>query len=1183
MQSMCKRLLDGKQEKGKKIEICGLHNGSAALFVARLQEQHRHTLCCIVPVDDLLDTLAEDVALFTDVPVLTYPAFEIPPYAQLAPDPVTVAARLSTLYFLQESGQPCIVLTSAEAILRRVMPVRQLSDHCELVMAGEDTDRDGLIAALTGSGYQACDIVRQPGDMAVRGGIIDLFPPSFRLDVQSPLRLDFFGDTVESIRLFDPLTQRSLMELDEAVLLPTSDILFPGKKERGNWKYGLAEAAAELTDNNSNTDQLLEQLREQVRFPGIEFLLPLLYQDPAPQTLFDYLPAATPCILHDPVSIRQKIGLVWERIEANHGEAAVERTVLDPQSLFLKPEELEQSFNKTARFDLCSLPDPDAVEPPILQQVGDHSLLRQEIELQRKKRGVLAPLADRLLNWQQAGDFTIIACRSSRQASHFEEMLAGYGVEVGRTGIPLNLAPRPGQVLLVEHPLSRGFDLPEEQLHILSAAELFGEKKLRSSRRKRKKARGEPVSLEEINVNDIVVHRDHGLGCFKGLLNMEFAGQRGDFMQLEFRGGDKLYVPVDRLHWVSRYQGLSDQQPRLDQLGSQRWQTAKKKVTEAVWQVAHELLAIYARREMRKGHCFDPPGSLYRELAESFPYDETDGQAAAIDDVIKDLTSDQPMDRLVCGDVGYGKTEVAVRAAYKVMEDGYQVAVLVPTTVLAEQHAATFRERFSEFAVEVACTNRFRTTKEQNQIVRDLKDGKVDIVIGTHRLLSRHIVFKKLGLLIIDEEHRFGVSHKEKIKKLRANIDVLTLTATPIPRTLQMSLLGIRDLSVISTPPRRRRSVKTFLARHEDLVVREAVLRELSRGGQVFFVHNRIKSIHRVAANIEKMVPQARIAVAHGQMPGRNLEDIMVSFINHEVDILVCTTIIESGLDIPNANTIIINRADHIGLADIYQLRGRVGRSSRQSYAYLLVPSLDRLSKDAGQRLRALMDCSELGGGFKLAMNDLQIRGGGNLLGVSQSGHIAAVGYDLYLELLQSTVADLKKRAAEGEDPAEPALDPEVKLRIAAYLPDDYVRDTGQRYQLYRRISLAGNEDPEVLADLRDELADRFGPLPPESDTLFAMIGLKYPLRRLGISKLEQSPTNLVFSFVENAPVDPALLLDFITAHRAKKAKKTKKAGATRTADPVRLTPDQRLIVALDEKENLFNRIDTVLESLKSK
>ncbi len=1172
MQSICKQLFAA----GQQVDLCGLHGGSAALFAARLQKEQKCSLCCIVPLDEFLEPLAQDIGLFTDVPVVIYPAFEIAPYAQLVPDPVTVATRISTLYFLQEQSEPCIVLASAEAVLRRIMPGQVLADRCELVMAGEETDRDGLVNGLTRAGYQLCDLVQQPGDLAVRGGIVDLFAPSFRPDVQGPLRLDFFGDTVESIRVFDPLSQRSQSELDEAVLLPASDILFPGGTEDGRpWQPDSA-AAVRLGLDPDRGSKILESLRQQVRFPGIEFFLPLVYRDPGPQTLFDYLPADTLCLLHDPVAGLRKVGLVWERILANQQEAQGDGLALAADALFLDRQELEECLGRRPRVDLCTLPDPDAPHPPITVQVGEHSLLKQEIDLERKKRGVLAPLADRLLNWQQAGDTVMLACRSARQADHFAEMLAGYRINTVRAGAPLDLGLRSAELILVEHPLSRGFDLPTEQLHVLSAAELFGEKRLRSSsRRKGRRAKGEPVAVEELAIGDIVVHRDHGLASFQGLVNMEFAGQRGDFMQLEFRDRDKLYIPVDRLHWVSRYQGLTDQQPRLDRLGSEQWQATKKKVTQAVWQVAQELLEIYARREMRKGHRFRPPGTLYRELEESFPYDETEGQARAIEEVLDDLTTDQPMDRLICGDVGYGKTEVAVRAAFKAIEDGYQVAVLVPTTVLAEQHAATFRERFSEFPVEVACLNRFRTGGQQKEILRQLAAGRIDLVVGTHRLLSKDIVINKLGLLIVDEEHRFGVTHKEKIKKLRAAVDVLTLTATPIPRTLQMSLLGIRDLSVISTPPRRRRSVKTFLARHDDLVIREAVLQELARGGQVFFVHNRVKSIHRVAENIEKLVPQARIAVGHGQMPGKNLEDIMVSFINHEIDVLVSTTIIESGLDIPNANTIIINRADHLGLADIYQLRGRVGRSSRQSYAYLLVPSLDRLSKDAAQRLRALMDCSELGGGFKLAMNDLQIRGGGNLLGVSQSGHIAAVGYDLYLELLQSTVAELKKKAAGGEG-VEPELDPEVKLRVAAFLPDDYVRDTAQRYQLYRRISTAANENPEVLADLRDELVDRFGPLPIESRTLFTMLGLKYPLRRLGICKLEQGPANLVFTFVEDSPVDPAAILGLIAQHAPEKKK-----GRTRAAEnPIRLTPDQRLIVAVAEKENLFTRIDTVLQFL---
>jgi transcription-repair coupling factor (superfamily II helicase) len=753
-----------------------------------------------------------------------------------------------------------------------------------------------------------------------------------------------------------------------------------------------------------------------------------------------------------------------------------------------------------------------------------------------------------------------------------EEMLAGYKIEPHRLSSPINTEKlAKGTVYLTPHLLSRGFDVNSEQLHFLSTGELFGEKRLQINKGKKRKQQGEPVQLETLNPGDIVVHRDHGLGSFCGLINMDLAGRHSDFMLIEFRGGDKLYVPVDRLHWVSRYQGMSDHPPRLDRLGSSKWQTTKKKVTDAVWKVAQELLAIYARRELRKGHQFSEPGELFSQLEESFAYEETSGQAQAIDDVLGDMVSEQPMDRLICGDVGYGKTEVAVRAAFKAMEDGFQVAVLVPTTVLAEQHAATFRERFQGFPVEVASINRFRTTTQQREIVSGLAAGTIDIVVGTHRLLSKDINYAKLGLLIVDEEHRFGVSHKEKIKKIKSEVDVLTLTATPIPRTLQMSLLGIRDLSVISSPPQERRAVKTFLARHENLVIREAVLRELQRGGQLFFVHNRVKSIHRVAENLAEMIPHARIGIGHGQMPPAQIEDVMVRFINHELDILVCTTIIESGLDISNANTIIINRADHLGLADIYQLRGRVGRSSRQSYAYLLVPSLDSLTPDAKKRLRALMDASELGSGFKLAMNDLQIRGGGNLLGVSQSGHIAAVGYDLYLDLLQSTVEDLKKQ--QQDEDSEPPLDPEINLKITAFLPEDYIQDTAQRYHVYRRLSAAGNDEPEVLLDLMDELEDRYGRLPEETRTLCKMIGLKHPLARLGISKLEQGPDSLVFSFSERSPVEPDSLLAFIEKEN-KKAKKEKRKTT------LRLTPDYRLIVPLLDGENIFQQIQNVLDSL---
>ncbi len=627
-------------------------------------------------------------------------------------------------------------------------------------------------------------------------------------------------------------------------------------------------------------------------------------------------------------------------------------------------------------------------------------------------------------------------------------------------------------------------------------------------------------------------------------------------------------MPVDRINTISKYNGLTDKAPVLSRLGSKAWSITKQKVQEAVWKVAQHLLTLYARRKVITGTAFSRPDALFQELEESFAYDETPGQIKAITEVMHDLTTEQCMDRLVCGDVGFGKTEVAIRAAFKVAADGYQVAILVPTTVLAEQHVATFKERLQGFPVTIDCLNRFRSSAEQRQILKDLAAGKIDIIIGTHRLLSKDVVFKRLGLLIIDEEHRFGVTHKERLKMLRTGIDVLTLTATPIPRTLQMSLLGVRDLSVINTPPVNRQSVKTFIAKYSELVIKEAIVRELQRGGQVFLVHNRVHSIHDLAFKVQKLVPEAKIAVAHGQMPGKNLEEIMVSFVRKEVNVLICTTIIESGLDIPNANTIIINRADRMGLAEIYQLRGRVGRSKEQAYAYLLVPSLELLSKDAKQRLRALMDYNELGGGFKLALSDLQIRGGGNILGESQSGTIAAVGYDLYLDLLQRTVEDLKRHGEFGEGgggPAESAeIDPEINLKVSAFIPEEYIPDLDQRYIAYRRIASVASELEAV--DLQEEFVDRYGHLPPATMNLFNVVTLKLELKKLKISKLEEAPSALVISFANNTPASPERILLYVEHH-----KKT-----------ARLTPDSRLVVKVPtaSTESIFDTVRKILRSL---
>ncbi|MFT5697184.1 MAG: transcription-repair coupling factor (superfamily II helicase) [Desulforhopalus sp.] len=1161
-----------------KTTVQGLRGSSPAHLAAAIGKNQ--PCCCIVPDEHLIQGFENDLKLFTDKEILIYPGQEIPPYTPLSPDQHITARRLSALYRLREGEAP-IVLTSIEALLRRIMPSQVLANMAEYIEAGEGCDQDELLNKLDLLGYEKVSLVQSMGDFSLRGGIIDIFPPPFAIDAgvvhEGPIRLDYFGDTIDSLRSFDPFNQRSTGEIGQATLLPVTDILLDRTKAHQRKIARTFEQLGETHDwRSEETARLTEKISNGIRFAGMEFFLPLYYQDEklCSSAALDYLPKESILFFLDPEGIRQSMQLTFERIETNYLAARANRTpALAPIELFLDKDEIEKSL---ARFPQLLISDfPEANEVVSTVSTSNHQLLKQEISLKRAKLGLLAPLADQINTWQQQGDRVIICCRSSRHTKNLAELLSKHNHTVELTDSPLNLeeistSGKLETLYLCDHPLSEGFSFPEAKIHILSESELFGE--MRVGGKSKKKSKGEPVRFTELNEGDVIVHRDHGLGFYRGLDTIEFQGVKKDFMLIEYREGDKLYLPVDRLNLISRYQGLSDKEPKIDKLGSQSWKTTKSKVKEEVWKVAQELLNIYAAREIKEGRQFSPPGALFHELEESFPFDETPGQAKSIDDVIEDLTSDKPMDRLICGDVGYGKTEVAIRGAFKVVEDGFQVAILVPTTVLAEQHAKTFTERLKGFPVNIACINRFRTGAEQRKILKDITEGTVDIVIGTHRLLSKDVQFKNLGLLVIDEEHRFGVAHKEKLKKLRAEVDIMTLTATPIPRTLQMSLLSIRDLSVISTPPEHRQPVKTFVARFDELVIKEAITKELRRGGQVFFVHNRVKSIQRVAAMVQELVPDAKIAVAHGQMGGKELEEIMVSFVNKKINVLVATTIIESGLDIPSANTIIINRADMLGLAEIYQLRGRVGRSATQSFAYLLVPSLDSLTKDSKERLRALMDCNELGGGFKLAMSDLQIRGGGNLLGVSQSGNIAAIGYDLYLDLLQRTVADLKARAQHGETAQiKEDIDPEVNLQISAYIPENYIPDISQRYITYRRIAALTASPVEILDDLKDELIDRYGPIPIETENLLRVITIKKELATLRINKLEQGRDSVVFSFLDDTPLTPELLLSFLEKHTSKK----------RNIIP-KFTPDGRLVYPgkLASIEQIFTTISDALHSL---
>ena len=1166
---------------GSQVTLSGLRGASPAWLSTYLKTEQN---CCYLVADEsLVGILEQDLRLFTDKTVLTYPGYEIPPYTPLSPDQQTTASRLSCLYRLYENSSPFILVVSMEALMRRVLPKEVLNHSVELVMAGEDCDLQQLLHSLVAMGYEQVSLVRGVGDFSVRGGIVDIYPPPFvganKALLDGPVRLDFFGETIESIRAFNPVSQRSVTEFEEALFLPVSDILFdrndPKKK-----KTILSTFQQLLRSDEWDPEQarhLIDRVGRHNRFAGIEFFLPLFYpdHDQGSATLFDYLPTDTTFILTDPLGSEQSLQLISERIQANFQTAkAKEAPALQPSEIFLSPEQVTTQLLRYPQLKCEDFAPADGHQVSITS--SNHQLIKQDISLQRRKRGLITPLADHITTWQNEGGRVIICCRSGKHTRTLAELFDKHHFQISLIDAPLDFSPISDQeenqtLFLCTHPLSAGFSLVHEQIHLLSESELFGEMRM-GSRKKASYKQGEPVSFSELNHGDVVVHRDHGLGIYRDICTLELNGITNDFMLIEYRGNDKLYLPIDRLQLISRYEGLSDRQPKIDKLGSQSWRTIKSKVKEEVWKVAQELLEIYATREVRQGRRFSPPAELYHELEESFPYDETVGQDKAITDTIDDLTSDKPMDRLVCGDVGYGKTEVAVRAAFKVVEDGFQVAILVPTTVLAEQHAKTFRERLQGFPVTVECINRFRTPAQQRQIVADLRTGKIDIIIGTHRLFSKDIVYQNLGLLVVDEEHRFGVSHKEKIKKIKAEVDILTLTATPIPRTLQMSLLGIRDLSVISSPPRHRRPVKTFVARFDELVIKEAIMKEMHRQGQLFFVHNRVRSIQPMARMIQELVPTARIGVAHGQMGGKELEEVMVAFVKKEIDVMVCTTIIESGLDIPSANTIIINRADHLGMAEIYQLRGRVGRSSLQSFAYLLVPSLERLSKDSKERLRALIDCNELGGGFKLAMSDLQIRGGGNLLGVSQSGHIAAIGYDLYLDLLQKTIADLKQSATtEGDTVINDDFDPEINLQISAYIPETYINDISQRYLFYRRISGLVGEDKATMADLKEELADRFGPLPAETRCLFQIMGVKKGLATLRINKLEKGRNNLVFTLADDTPLDLEKLLDFVLT-----------LSSTRKGAGAKLTPKGRLILPLvaGAESDLFPTIHTILEKL---
>jgi transcription-repair coupling factor (superfamily II helicase) len=930
-----------------------------------------------------------------------------------------------------QAGEPLVVVTTPAGLDVTLPAPAAFADAVLRLAVGDSLDRELLLPALERAGYERVDMVVEVGQWSVRGGIVDVFSPA----AATPARLEFAGDEIESIRLFDPTTQRSQTAIPELTLLPLAE-----EDERTERRAGL----------------------------------------------LDYLPPSAPVVVDG------------RRLLDATDEEAPERPPL------------RQRLGRRRRIELELVSAAEGARTFVLdaRSVGTYS-------------GRFARLAEDLEGWRREGFRVRLAAADAHQAEHLRQILRDHGLEAARAeGLD-----GPEGLALVVGECSSGFLVPALGFILLTETEVFGAR--RRTLRRPKYQRGSPITaFTDLAVGDLVVHEDHGIGRYLGLKTMRVGDREGDFLLLEYADGNQLYLPVERLDLISKYLGGDGGAARLDRLGGASWQRVKASVRAAVRDMAEELLRLYARRSVAEGRAFAPDTPWQREFEAAFRFEETPDQQRAIEEVKADMERPRPMDRLVAGDVGYGKTEVALRAAFKAVVDGAQVAVLVPTTVLAQQHYATFTERFAPFPVRVELLSRFRTPAEQKAVVEGLRAGTVDVVIGTHRLLSRDVTFKNLGLLIIDEEHRFGVAHKERLKQFRTSVDVLALTATPIPRTLYMSLSGVRDLSVIETPPLDRLPVETYVRRFSPAVIREALERELRRGGQVFFVHNRVQSLPSMARFIQSLAPQARLVVAHGQMKERELEAAMVKFVSGQADILLSTAIIESGLDIPASNTIIVNRADRFGLAQLYQLRGRVGRERQQAYCYLLVPADGRVDEQAQRRLRVLQELTELGSGFKLALRDLEIRGAGNLLGAEQHGHIAAVGFDLYTKLLAEAVAEL-----QGE-PAPTPVEPVVSVGVEGFLPEAYVPDVNQRLAFYKR--LAGADSEAAVGDLRAELADRFGPPPAEAERLLDVVRLRVAARRLGVERLEAGAGRALLTFAPATPLTPERLVRVIQRSRGR-------------------------------------------------
>jgi transcription-repair coupling factor (superfamily II helicase) len=1122
------------------ITHAGVPEGFDALILARLAREGGRVHLHVARDEARMAALAETLAFFApDIPVLQFPAWDCLPYDRVSPRTEILAQRMAVLSAMahRKGEGVLIVLTTVNAALQRVPARGTVATNAFAAHVGNDLDLEALTAFLDHNGYSRASTVREPGDFAIRGGIVDLFAPG----ADEPLRLDLFGDTLDSVRTFDPETQRTTGQRDQITLVPANEIILDAEAiQRFRRAYVTAFGAT------TGDDPLYEAISAGRMYQGMEHWLPLFHENL--ETLFDYVPGAGISLDYLADEAREeRLTLIDDyyaaRAEIDESKAtalaAPKYKPLSPSALYLQAADWDAALAQGLTRHLSPFKPPEAA-----RVVDEGAKRARDFAPERKREGVnvFEAVVDHITALQKGGARVIIACWSEGSRDRMRSVLSDHGLlrlaDVSRFSDVQTLPEQTAGFAIL--PLEHGFESAE--LAILSEQDILGDRLVRQ-RHKTRRAHNFLTEATSLSQGDLVVHVDHGIGRYEGLRTLEVTGAPHDCLEIQYHGGDKLYLPVENIELLSRY-GSEEAGAQLDRLGGSNWQARKAKLKERIRDMAERLIKIAAERELKDADVVHPDTGPFEEFCARFPYQETEDQLDAINDVLSDLERGRPMDRLVCGDVGFGKTEVALRAAFVVAMTGRQVAIVVPTTLLARQHFASFKERFAGWPVKVRQLSRMIGTKEAAQTREDLARGEVDIVIGTHALLSKKIKMKDLGLLVIDEEQHFGVRHKERLKELKAQVHVLTLTATPIPRTLQLAMSGIRELSIIATPPVDRLAVRTFVSPFDPVVIREALLRERFRGGQCFYVCPRISDLREVAEFLDEMVPEVKYAVAHGQMPPTELEDIMTAFYDRQYDVLLSTTIIESGLDIPTANTLVVHRADMFGLAQLYQIRGRIGRSKVRAYAYLTVPPRQKITDNATKRLEVLQSLDTLGAGFTLASHDLDIRGAGNLLGEEQSGQVREVGIELYQQLLEEAVANARAGAgeAEAEGDAEEAWSPQINLGTSVLIPERYVPDLHVRMGLYRRAaSLVDRAEVDAFAA---ELIDRFGALPQEVENLLQILSIKQLCRDAGVEKLDAGPKGAVVAFRGDSFANPAGLVGFIQSQPGK----------------VKLRPDHKLV-----------------------